>query len=401
MGSTATYPAAVALAVALLLGGSTDAPSAETAPPAPSADERIEAEGIATVAGGDVAAARDRALDDALRKAVEQAVGTLIETETRVRNYEVLNDSIYAQSRGFVRSYRILSEKHEDPLYRVTVEAAVAVGDLRSDLQALGLLIQRMRKPRVMVMIAEENVLDHGWWRRWTADLGMVETALIGALRAREFTVMDSVSVRQSIDRESAMRAIQGDAEAGQLIARRIGAEVLITGQAVAEPAGTVAGSNMTSYQASATARAVKADSGEILGASSGSGKAAHLNATAGGAEALKQAGAMMADDLISQITAQWAGEASGARMVGLSVSGVTRRTLDELVARMKGDVRGVVDVFQREYAGSVARLDVDYEGGAETLARSLEGLVLEGGTLTVTGTTPNKVDARILPSGP
>jgi len=38
-------------------------------------------------------------------------VGTVIESETAVDNYEVLSDSIYSQAKGFVTSYKILSEK--------------------------------------------------------------------------------------------------------------------------------------------------------------------------------------------------------------------------------------------------------------------------------------------------
>jgi len=272
---------------------------------------------------------------------------------------------------------------------------------VKGDLQSLGLLIQRMRKPRVMVMIPEENILDHGWWWHWMGNIGTVETALIKALKAKDFTVMDSTTVRKSIDKEAALKAVEGDNAAAQAIAQQTGAEVLITGHAIAQPAGNVGGSQMVSYQASVNARAIKADTGEILATSSGSGKAVHLNATAGGNEALRQAGSMLVGDLISQITTQWAKEASGTRMVALSVSGVSKDLVDDLVAEMKASVRGVADVFEREYAQGVARLDVDFKGDAETLSKSLRSLAVGGGRLEVTAVTPNKVDARFVPAGP
>jgi hypothetical protein len=389
---------AVAAAAVLGLAGAGPAPAAPEG--AGGEDAVITAEGIASVEKGGVPAARDRALDDALRKAVEQAVGTLIESETIVQNYQVINDSIYAQTKGFVRSYQIVSEKQDGPLYRVSVAATVAVGDVKEDLQALGLLIQRMRRPRVMVMIPEENIHDSGWWWHWAANIGTVETAVIKALKAREFTVMDAVTVRKSIDKDAALRAIEGDAAAAARVAQQTGAEVLVTGHAVSEPAGSIAGSSLHSYQASVTARAVKADTGEIVATAAGSGKAAHLNATAGGTEALRQAGGMIADDLIRQITAQWAKEASGTRMLALSVSGMDKDLVDDLASALKSSVRGVAEVFLREYASGVARLDVDFKGDAETLSKELRGLAVAGGRLEVTATTPNKLDVRFVPAG-
>jgi flagellar assembly FlgT-like protein len=362
-------------------------------------DQVINAEGIATMEKGGVAAARDRAIDDALRKAVEQAVGTFIESETIVQNYQILNDSVYAQTKGFVRTYKVVSEKQDGPLYRVTVAATVAVGDVKADLQSLGLLIQRMRKPRVMVMIPEENFHDTGWWLGWAGNVGTVETMVIKALKQKEFTVLDSVAARKSIDKEAALKALEGDTAAAARIALQTGAEVLITGQAVSQPAGSVAGSQMHSYQASVTARAIKADTGEILATSTGEGKAVHLNATAGGNEALKQAGSMVAGDLIGQISAQWAKEASGTRMVALSVTGISKSEADNLIGELKSGARGVAEAFLREYAEGVARLDVDFKGDAETLSRELAGLALAGGRLEVTATTPNKVNVRFVPA--
>jgi len=365
-----------------------------------SGDKVINADGVAAIGKGDQAAARDKAIDDALRKAVEQAVGTLIESETMVQNYQVLNDSIYSQTKGFVRTYKIVSEKQEGPLYKVTVAATVAVGDVKGDLQSLGLLIQRMRRPRVLVMIPEENIHDSGWWWHWAANIGTVETQIIRALKSKEFTVMDSATIRKTIDKEAALKALDGDDAAAARIAVQTGAEVLITGQAVAQPAGSVAGSQMNSYQASVTARAVKADTGEILGTATGSGKAVHLNSTAGGNEALKQAASMVADDLISQIVQQWAKEASGTRMIALSVTGLTKELVDDLIAAMKQDIRGVAEVWEREYASGVARLDVDFKGDGEALSRALSGLAVGGGKLQLTAATANKVDLRFV-AGP
>ncbi len=356
-------------------------------------DRVVTSEGIAPVKSEDTDAARNAAIEVALRKAVEQVVAEIIDTEVARQNYEKLDGAIYANAQGFVQKYDVVKFNREGPLYYVTITATVAAGDIRDDLGTLGLLIEAMRKPRVMVMIPETNVLDHGWWAHWTSSVGAAEAAVIRELTSREFTVMDASTVRGSIDREAAIRAIEGDTAASQQVAQQIGAEVLITGRAVSEPAGSILGSSLSSYQATVTARAVKADTGEILGVSTGSGRAAHLNATAGGRQALDQAAGQAAGDLLSQITERWAKEVSGSRMIALSVSGVRKEVFDDLVNLLRSRVRGVVDVYVRDFIGELGRVDVKYLGDAEALAQALMTFQPEGGQARVTAMTPNKLD--------
>ncbi len=60
----------------------------------------VTAEGMAVVTAGNTAIARDQAVNDAQRKAVEQAVGSMVSSQTVMENYEVLSDSVYTKSNG-------------------------------------------------------------------------------------------------------------------------------------------------------------------------------------------------------------------------------------------------------------------------------------------------------------
>jgi hypothetical protein len=98
---------------------------------------------------------RDKAIEDALCNAIEQATGSLIENQTLVENYQLLSDKIFSQSRGYVRSYEVISEKLDPGLFRVTLRASVTSGDLENDLRALNLLMRQLRKPRIMVLFKD------------------------------------------------------------------------------------------------------------------------------------------------------------------------------------------------------------------------------------------------------
>ena len=62
------------------------------------------------VADGKSARARDEAVGDALRQAVEQGVGTFVTAELTVDQQRLVEEKIYTESRGYIQSYRILRE---------------------------------------------------------------------------------------------------------------------------------------------------------------------------------------------------------------------------------------------------------------------------------------------------
>ncbi len=95
--------------------------------------------------------ARDKAIEDALRRAVEQALGTLISSETIVENYHLIQDRILSRAEGYVAGYRIVSEGIEDSLYRVRILAHVRKGRLQDDAEAIRSLIMRMGRPLIYV----------------------------------------------------------------------------------------------------------------------------------------------------------------------------------------------------------------------------------------------------------
>ena len=153
-------------------------------------------EGVGVIKDGNKAVARDQAIRDGLRIAVEQAVGTMVASETLVQNYEVLRDQIYSKTQGYIKDYTLIDEKEEGTLYRVTLKAQVARENLENDLMALGLLMHRKEMPRIMLMVAEQNVGMHTysfWWGLETehTDLAVTETVLLEQLGQKGFVLVD------------------------------------------------------------------------------------------------------------------------------------------------------------------------------------------------------------------
>src|SRR2546423_9105376 len=95
----------------------------------------FEALGQAPIVAGDRVRARERALDEALRQAVEQATATVLEPAELVARASDLKLRIYPKAKTYITTYRILDESENPPgTFQVHLSAAVATGKLARDL---------------------------------------------------------------------------------------------------------------------------------------------------------------------------------------------------------------------------------------------------------------------------
>ncbi len=81
----------------------------------------------------------NNATKNAIRAAVEQAVGAYISSETITKNSILLDDKIFMFSEGYVEKMKIISTRNEGGLVHVKIEAVVVGDKLRQKLQQLGI----------------------------------------------------------------------------------------------------------------------------------------------------------------------------------------------------------------------------------------------------------------------
>ncbi len=324
------------------------------------AQQTVVVDGAAAILNKDSAQARDKAVESALRAAVEQVIGTMVDSESLVKNNELLYDKIYTQTSGYVTDYKILSEDADldTNLYRVKVEASVKKGNLEQDLQSMGLLMRRMKMPRVAVALKEDR-----------EDASAV---LMKLLKEKGFHVVASPdSIR---DKNFWSDFWNNDLEYQTNLLKKHGAEVVILGEASGNRGGRVGNSDMVSYQAGVTLKAFKSDTREMLASSTGSGKAVHVGEE-GMRQALRQAAQIGGRDLVRQITSQWAKEASSTRMVTLEILKCSPDQASSVAARLQDEGRGIQDAYVRSVQGGVALIEVSMEGDVGDLAQELKKL--------------------------
>lgn len=114
----------------------------------------VTAKGLSFFEPGREAIAREKALDEAKRAAVEKAVGTTIESRTAVEDFQVVKDQILSRSAGYLKNINILEENKTDlGTYEVKIEAEVEIPALVDDLDRFKKIVQWQKNPRISVSI--------------------------------------------------------------------------------------------------------------------------------------------------------------------------------------------------------------------------------------------------------
>lgn len=100
---------------------------------------------------------RNEAINDGLRRAVEQALGTRVVSETEIRNYELVRDILQTRAQGYVSKYEIIDEIPFPDRYEVRIRAWVNQSPLKQDAVSLS---QRFGGIRFMVYYDPEKLVN-------------------------------------------------------------------------------------------------------------------------------------------------------------------------------------------------------------------------------------------------
>ena len=119
--------------------------------------EVITVEGEALILQNDVVQAKQRALEDAFATAVQKVIGTFVSAESFTQNFVSIDRSVLTKARGYIKSYEVLQDLQTPDTLTLTVQVTVSVDPIRDELAALGILLDAMGNPRVLILVAEEG----------------------------------------------------------------------------------------------------------------------------------------------------------------------------------------------------------------------------------------------------
>jgi len=336
--------------------------------------KEVIAEGLAELRKAGAPEAYDRAEQDALKKAIEVALGTIIDARTLGSiSGQILDEKIYSKRAGYIRSYKVISRRVEDDVAYVKVRAVVGLQKLKDDVMALDILQHRMNLPKTLILIDENN-------------LGSKSDAsynvLVKKFSEKRFTIIspDEISDDYKNKINSLYSSMDKDENQFITLAAKIGmdanADIVIVGKAKAVSGGQINvqgySGNLKSYQADSSFKVVNVGDGRILAISSKHGAASHIVDQTGGINALTKAAESAADELIDQILKAWEDVLNNGNLLTLYVKGLS--ITDELTFNksLKNTFREVKEVYAKQKKGDKSVFTVRYLGTARDFATAL-----------------------------
>ncbi len=251
------------------------------------------------------------------------------------------------------------------------------------------------RLPRVLLMVDEKS-------------LGSIPTAEVEALGAKlllqqNVPVVDQDMVKANIAKGQQLLKMAGDARGAAALGLQFGADVVIMGEVVAKPsARRIAESNLRTYQAVATLRAVRTDNAATLATASEDASIVALDDIGGSAKALRAAGQKSFETLLPGMIEAWEkGGGVGGGEAALTHVVITIGGLDQIwkLKALREQLHGLglkaQNVVQRNYTAGMAIFELDSTLAAEEFSEMLVLKPPQGLKLQVLNVSAGKVDLR------
>jgi uncharacterized protein len=336
--------------------------------------QTVTVEGEAAIVEGDPAQTEKNVKRDARRKAVEQGAGVLVESNTIVRNFELVADEIATSAKGVIvdEQWGPLTDGDTKTTKKIKLTAKVSKEAVEG---AICSVIKANHDPKVSLVFVEK-VGDEA---KWSTERGMIEAMFASAFKDACFTIVESgvkvteVSANGDLTQETIDQVVKNSN--AQYV-------VLGSGKVIKSDKANalIEGTKMNSYAVSANVKLVNTSTNEIEAVSFKSANILGISPE----NALKAVektnnksqmiveGVM--DELMKKVSQRWTSELVNAGRVQVIVKNVpsfgAAKSFKELVTKV---IQGG-KIEQRDVKGGQATYDVDVEGGAEQLASLIEG---------------------------
>ena len=346
-------------------------------------------------AHNDPATARDIALEDAYRKAVEQASGVLISSKTQTEDFVVIKDVVLTRSSGFVTQSSILKEGFTSPdsgIYEVTIQATVSLKKVADTWAEIETTLARKGYPKLMVVIGAQL-------GGRAINTSQAEVEIGQSLTALHIDVFDRSTIESIKAKKIQDANLSGDISTMAALGMDAGVDIVLRGKCEIVH-------NMTRRQGilnyqfvtvSYTIQAIKTDTGAILAQHTDVAKRRYVSDSLESAAhmAILQEGRHHAKMIQGKIFEAWVFSLQNRNDLQLTVTGCSFKDLVR-IKKALGGIRNVSHVSQRYFRRNTAQLIVKAKMSGEELAERL--LETDSGVeVDILGVTRNEIEIKVL----
>ena len=321
---------------------------------------------------------RDSALREAERLAVEQVVGTYIDSTTLVENNVVELDEIYAKAEGYTRVVKILSEGQTAEGYRVMAVIDVDTSP-NTELMSRIQMLSRLNDPRIAVIVLKEGQYNVHEKRAESIIMErLVDLGLSHVVDANIVAGLHDARMLESLYRGEPIGNIGKSFGVDFVV---IGSSRISSGTGkVPDFKGGYKTVALCSGNMELLMKIIKMSTGEIIDSFSVDGKGLGINLEIAERETVKNAAGMAARKVEERLKSFSMKVDKSVQIIAISND---YGKVSDLVQMLKS-IPGVQNVFLREHNGSRAIIDIETNQKPSTIVSMLQkrnssGLFVEG----------------------
>ena len=352
--------------------------------------------GSSKIYGGNMPAARELAISNALAEAVAEISLQLLPVQAQIEKFQQVNETIYEQMDAYIQDYKVLTEFMNENSYRALVQVTVMRDKIKAQLLDSGLLVEEKRLPKILFFISEENIGDilPKYW--WGEDLVFVvpaaEESISMILKEKGFDVVQHGDITEPLGYDLTLNP-----QDAMTIGTHRAADIVVLGSAKAEKTTNVMGGNIKSFKANVTVKAFRVETGEEIAFSTRTAVFAGQDEQVGGRKALFEAGGLAGKDLALQISSAWAAQDNTHKQVEIVVHGTSELINFVKFRKILGKVNGVKAIHIMEMKANESTLMVDYDGTAQSLAEELMLNTFESFGIDIFEVLPEKLGIELI----
>ena len=359
--------------------------------------------GTATVQGGNVSVARERAIEDSLVTAVVLMTGEILDVDVLVSQFAKLNELLFDQTSKYVQDYKVLTEADLDKRYRVIVEVTVSRKKISKLLNDSGILRLQTTLPSVLLLVAEQRLDQTAagfWWGTLGSDFhSLAASAIAEQLKQAGFILIDPMEARNRAEVQWAAfdKPDLTDQEAA-LLGSRLKAQVVVAGMAAVSPSTNIMGSAMRSFNGTANIRAIRTDPVETLLNIGRTAVAVSEDDAAGSRQALMEVGDLAGQALSQELMTAWQVQAGQPSKIDMVIRGTSHLAYYVKFRKSLNSIPGVGAIRVKEIKPNEATLQVEYKGKPQDLAEALMQQNFEAFGINIFEVTADTVRVEIIP---
>jgi len=136
-------------------------------------------------------AAKDKAIADGKRIAVEQMTAEILPLDVLIQQFDAIDTVVYNQADKFIQYYKLLGERQEGNRFRVLVQAKVSARMIQERLRQAGILTADARPllPLSLVVVGSENLSSFVLFRSALNKMAGVEDVQISEILPNQTTL--------------------------------------------------------------------------------------------------------------------------------------------------------------------------------------------------------------------